>query len=260
MTITESELREILEREGADGLHRGVTVADVDRRARRIRRRRARFLGGVAAVGLAVAAAFTLPTGSAGTVPDDVWTGVMAQPSPAVPTVSRPVGEPVVGGEIANRAYTVGGVRKELRVRTGNVPTMVQIFCSGPLRRVIIWIDGGAPQKHLCGDGPDGVIFMGWWQDKSGKTATERVVSAAVLPGELDTKEKGAEDLASGMDGLFDGWERQLAEADEFPVTWSIMVRKLIYQPCQDNVRQVDPATGQMVVVRCEKKDRKAGG
>ncbi|MGW3366721.1 hypothetical protein ACWDOR_27690, partial [Streptosporangium canum] len=41
MTITESELREILDRESGDGPHGGVTVADVDRRLRGIKRRRA---------------------------------------------------------------------------------------------------------------------------------------------------------------------------------------------------------------------------
>ncbi|MET8338039.1 hypothetical protein ABZV14_10785 [Streptosporangium canum] len=259
MTITESELREILDRESDDGLHGGVTVADVDRRARGIRRRRLGALGGVAALGLAAALAFTLPGNGAVDVPDGLWTGVMAQPSPVTPTVSRPVGDLMIGPDIAKREYRTAGTREEFRVVTGRVPVSVQVMCSGPLRRLLVWIDGGAPQQQLCGRRSDGTVLVASWEDKTGKNA-EHIVSVAVLPGELDPGMTFKE--LARRDEFFEGWERQLAEAKEFPLQWSVTVRELVYPVCRDNVHQVDPATGRIVMLRCTEdgKDHESRG
>ncbi|OUC94075.1 hypothetical protein [Streptosporangium minutum] len=259
MTITESDLREILSQESDDGLHRGVTVADVDRRVRRIKRRRLGALGGTVAAGLAAALAFTLPAGGAAPAPDDLWTGVMAQPSPVMPTVSRPVGDLMIGPDIAKQEYKKAGTREEFRVVTGRVPVSVQVMCSGPLRRLLVWIDGGAPQQQFCGRRSDGTVLAASWEDKTGKNA-EHIVSAAVLPGELDPGMTFKELARS--DKFFEGWERQLAEAKEFPLQWSVTVRELVYPVCRDNVHQVDPATGRVVVLRCTEdgKDHESRG
>ncbi|MEV7006303.1 hypothetical protein [Streptosporangium sp. NPDC051022] len=80
--ITESDLRDLLHEEAEDASGAGVTVAGVNRRIGVIRRRRLRLLGGAVAAGLAVAAALTLPGSGGAGVPDDIWSGVMAQPSP----------------------------------------------------------------------------------------------------------------------------------------------------------------------------------
>ncbi|MGV9776909.1 hypothetical protein [Streptosporangium sp. NPDC003464] len=254
MTITESELREILGQEGGDGPPRGVTVADVDRRARRIRRRRLQALGGTVAAGLAAAMAFTLPAGGVTPVPDDLWTGVMAQPSPVLPTVSWPGREDMVPrGEIARRDYRVAGRRERLRVEAGEARIMVQVMCAGPLRRLVIRVDGGAPHEQFCGQGPEGLTYAGYWEDRTAKAAevAERIVSVAVLPGEVDAGAMTVEELFARKDTLFDGWERQLAGAERFPLEWSVTVRELARPACRDDVRQVDPATGRVVVVRC---------
>ncbi|GAA4227230.1 hypothetical protein FHR32_000209 [Streptosporangium album] len=257
MTITESDLREILRREGEDGLHGGVTVADVDRRARRIRRRRAGVLGGVAALGIVAAAAFALPAaGTATVVPGDPWTGVMAQPSPVLPTVSWPIGDPVPSRKLAGRDYTAAGTREKLQVRAGDAPIGARVTCYGPLRRVLIWVDGGTPLRQYCGEIPGGPLFVGWAEIR--KQAREHVVSVAVLPGEVDTAGKQVEDMLAETDELFDGWQERLAGGKEFPLEWSIEVNELTYPPCRDNVRQVDPATGRMVVLRCPEGAGKA--
>ena len=105
MTITESELREILTGEGREDQHRGVTVADVDRRVRVIKRRRLRVVGAVAGLGIVAGLAFAVPQVRNTVVPEDIWTGVMAQPTKTPRVVSTAAGGPVLLGMLANRRY-----------------------------------------------------------------------------------------------------------------------------------------------------------
>ncbi|MEU4534007.1 hypothetical protein AB0G15_03970 [Streptosporangium sp. NPDC023825] len=251
MTITESELREILngDGDGGEGRNRGVTVAGVHRRIREIRRRRRWTAGGAAAAALAVAVALNTPAG--GVTDDlDVWTGVMARPSPTVPTTSQPLGGPYPGDEVANGSYRTGGTREELRIGSGSKPLTVSVHCSGPMRRAVVWIGDNPPQLHLCGTAPGGhtrQIYRG----TSGVNVIPgeipltrgQAVSAVVLPGEVEEK------------AVFEGWEEQLAAARPFPLKWSLSVREMVHSVCRDNVRQVDPRTGEMVRLSCEGKD-----
>jgi hypothetical protein len=82
--------------------------------------------------------------------------------------------------------------------------------------------------------------------------AGERVVSVAVLPGEIDSTGKTINMLLEGMDDYFEGWEAQLTEAKPFPVKWSISVWEMVLPACRDNVHRVDPKSGKMVRLRCE--------
>ncbi|MGJ6963047.1 hypothetical protein ACSDR0_14160 [Streptosporangium sp. G11] len=254
MTITESELREILNGDEGEGRDRGVTVAGVHRRVRAIRRRRRWTAGGAVAAALTVAVALNTPAG--GVADDlDVWTGVMARPSPTVPVVSQPLGGPHPLREIVSRNYRTGGTREELRTGSRNKSLSVNVYCSGPLRRAVVWVGDGPPRRQLCGTGPDGypVVF----KETSGgdHLITGQIVSAAVLPGEVDRAGRTTGELVEGMGALFEGWEEQLAGAEPFPLKWSVVVREVIYPVCRDNVRQVDPRTGEMVRLSCEGKD-----
>ncbi|MER5646714.1 hypothetical protein [Streptosporangium sp. NPDC002524] len=253
MTITESELREILngdgDGDGREGHNRGVTVADVHRRVRAIRRRRWTTAGAVAAV---LVAAVALNTSAGGVADDlDIWTGVMARPSPTIPTTSRPLGEPHPLREIASGNYRTGGTREELQIGSGNNSLGVNVYCSGPLRRVIVWVGDGPPRRQLCGTGPDGYPMVIRETQGADHLTGGRTVSAAVLPGEIDAAGRTGGELAEGMAGFFEGWEERLAEAEPFPLKWSVVVREVIYPVCRDNIRQLDPRTGEMVRLSC---------
>ncbi|MET9066132.1 hypothetical protein [Streptosporangium sandarakinum] len=148
MTITESELREILAAEGDDGRRGGVTVADVDRRVRRIRRRRAAALGGTLAAGLAAVAALTLPDGGVTAVPDDVWTGVMARPTPRYG--ARLVNE--VGLE--KRFSTMGErLSFDLPIRPPGTMTLVVVRCP-PGAELLYWENGKYRNALSCNELP----------------------------------------------------------------------------------------------------------
>ncbi|MEU3165601.1 hypothetical protein [Streptosporangium sp. NPDC006930] len=264
MTITESELREILNEDEGEGHNRGVTVAGVHRHARAIRRRRWTAGSAVAAVIVAVVALNT----PAGGVADDlgIWTGVMARPSPMVPTTSQPLGGPFPGDEVASGDYRTGGVREELRVMSWNNSLKVSVRCSGPIRRAVVWIGDGPALWRLCGTDPDGNVVEVFTENPSGaagggdRPAGEQVVTAAILPGEIDAAGRTVSQLAQAMDGLFDGWEEQLAAAESFPLDWSLRVREMIYPLCRDNVRQLDPRTGEIVRLTCEGRDKAPPG
>ncbi|GAA3024961.1 hypothetical protein [Streptosporangium longisporum] len=247
MTITESELREILNGDEDEGRGGGVTVADVHRRVRAIRRRRW-AAGGAVAAALAAAVALTTPGG--GVADDlDVWTGVMARPSPTVPTMSRPPGDLYPGNVIAKGGYTIGGTREELRIGPGGKPLHVTLRCSGPMRRAVVWMGDGSSQLHQCGTGPDGHTtniyrrLEGVGVVPGGNRPAEgQVVSAVVLPREFQG------------DDVFEGWQEELAAARPFPLEWSLTVREMIPPVCRDNIRQLDPRTGKMVQLDCAGK------
>ncbi|GIH99699.1 hypothetical protein [Planobispora takensis] len=141
--ITESDLRELFDRESGDGPGRGVTVAEVDRRVRRIRRRRAGLAAGAAAVGLAVAAVFVLPSGSAGVAPQEVWSGVIAQPSKRYG--ARPVFDVVM-----DKRFSAMGERVAFdlpRLSSGTV--WAQVFCPRGTR-VLFWENGRYRHGPRC--------------------------------------------------------------------------------------------------------------
>jgi hypothetical protein len=252
MTITENDLRDLFDADSGGGPCRGVTAADVDRRARRIRRRRLGAAGGAAAVGLAVAAALTMPAGTAEVVPEDVWTGVMSQPGATPRVVGTPQGEPFLTDENLGEAdFQQGGVRKEVTVPTGGRRAIVIVVCEGALRKAVIWIDGRLAVAGPCGRGEGKDAYSTVWRAPENDTAIEHTVAAAVLPAHGASPEELGD--TSGVEDL-------LARSGPFDAHWRLLARGLGVPECRDGVRQIDPATGEMVLVRCEDRPSGASG
>ncbi|GAT66073.1 hypothetical protein PS9374_01717 [Planomonospora sphaerica] len=266
MTITESDLRDLFDTDSGDGPCRGVTVADVDRRARRIRRRRLGAAGGVAAAGLAVAMAITLPAGTAGVVPEDVWTGVMSRPEGSPAVVGTPRGGPFIGELVAQRGFTGGGVRKELTVPTGGGRIAVTLWCSGPVTKAALWVDGRLVTAGPCGRGSgeseetgidvteSPVYAVHWTAPPQDRRPAGHTVAGAVLRAGAGASGPAAEaDAGDPLEALTgtEDVEALLAAGGSFDATWRIEVRRLDEPECRDDVRQIDPDTGEMVVLRC---------
>ncbi|MEV0968017.1 hypothetical protein [Microtetraspora glauca] len=144
MAITESDLRDLLADESRGGPVEGVTVADVDRRVRRIRRRRLAAATGVLTAGLVVVGALTVPRAVTAEAPDDVWTAVMAQPSPSSsPSPSGRLPSQWRGvAVLAHKAYEQAGVKRRLTFQAGELPLSVYVECPGSPSYVIVWLNG----------------------------------------------------------------------------------------------------------------------
>jgi hypothetical protein len=146
MTITESDLRELLDLDSADVPHAAVTAADVHRRIRRIRRRRLSVLAGVAGAALVAAGVNALPRTVTPEVPDDIWAGVMAQPTPSNPSAFYYPDE-VVARERQVRA----GVRKQFGYPAVRKPVMIGVTCADPDSYAIVWVHGMILTSGSCG-------------------------------------------------------------------------------------------------------------
>ncbi|MFF4990138.1 hypothetical protein ACFY19_23365 [Streptosporangium saharense] len=146
MTNIESDLRDLLRQDAERGeaTGGGVTVAGVDKRARGIRRRRLALLGGIAGAGLAVAATLTLPvTGTTGSR-SDVWTGVMAAPSPSYGVVS-------VSRTILDQRFTQMGERVAFDIprKTDRGSAAAMIYCPRGAE-LLYWEDGVYRNALVC--------------------------------------------------------------------------------------------------------------
>jgi hypothetical protein len=248
MTITESELREILTGEGSDDQHRGVTVADVDRRVRVIRRRRLRVVGAVAGLGIVAGLAFAVPQVKNTVVPEDIWTGVMTQPTEPAKTpkvVSTSVGGLMNMGMLDSRRYEEGGVRKGFAVTTGSSRISVRLWCEGPLMKAVLWVDGKLVQAGPCGERDRSSTYGFAWNGPQKDRATRHTVSGAVLR----VASRSPERLTGTADV-----EHLLAANDRFDVKWELSVEKIGLPACRDNVIQVDPVTGEVVRLRCDEE------
>ncbi|MCT9929450.1 hypothetical protein N5079_04370 [Planotetraspora sp. A-T 1434] len=144
MPITETELRDLLACDSDDGLARGVTVADVNRRVQRIRRRRLASAGAVLAAGLATTGLLVTPHTVTTRAPDDIWSAVMAQPSPTW----RP-GEYTVTKVLAHAGYREGGVKQRLPFEGGQKAMGLEVGCPAPLY-VLVWINGVPAASGPC--------------------------------------------------------------------------------------------------------------
>ncbi|AWS45377.1 hypothetical protein [Streptosporangium sp. 'caverna'] len=246
MTITESELREILTGEGREDHHRGVTVADVDRRVRVIRRRRLRVVGAVAGLGIVAGLAFTVPQVKNTVVPENIWTGVMAQPAKTPRIVHAPSGAPNILGDLGSRTYREGGVRKEFVVATEAAPFSVRLWCSGPPRKAALWIDGKLVEAGPCGE-KDGQIYVVPWDGTQDNRVSKHIVAGAVLEAEARIPEQ--------LNGTADV-EHLLAASERFDVKWELKVNRLGYLECRDGVYQVDPGSGEIVQLQCDNEPK----
>ncbi|GGS52372.1 hypothetical protein GCM10010156_08800 [Planobispora rosea] len=206
MTITESDLRELFEHDSETGPGRAVTLAGVDRRIRRTRRRRAGLAAGVAAAGLA-AGVFVLPSGGASVTPEEVWTGVMAQPE-------KRYGARQVFETPLDESFSAMGERVAFdvpRLPPGNA--WVEVSCPRGAR-VLVWENGKYLHDRWCEEArltPEGPApeelsgssaFFGLGQPGTGRLEVAVVPAEAVerlgrpLTGERDAQKvvEAAED------------------------------------------------------------------
>ncbi|GGP83568.1 hypothetical protein [Streptosporangium pseudovulgare] len=255
MTITEPELREILAAEGDDGHRGGVTVADVDRRVRRIRRRRAAALGGTLAAGLAVVAALTLPGGGVTAVPDDVWTGVMAQPTPRY-------GARYVDDVVLEKRFSTMGERLSLDLPARPYGTMTQVAVHCPFGAELLhWEDGKYRNAQSCRELPADLDRSKSQTALFPESEVRRLEIAVVPPGSVRR-------LGRPVTGDRDA-RQVVADAPKTRADISVTVTLTRTEPCDGGpgcrfadeigvepvcpgaVVVTDPLDGRIVVVRC---------
>ncbi|MBO3748175.1 hypothetical protein J5X84_19040 [Streptosporangiaceae bacterium NEAU-GS5] len=157
--FTESELRDLLEHDSAEPPHSMVTAARVHRRVRRIRRRRLSLVAGVAAAALVVAGVNAIPRTVTAEAPDDIWAGVMAQPTPS----SSPQYYYYPGQLIAHEQSSKGGVRMRYTYKNILKAVSVAVTCSDTTSYAIVWVHGMIFSNGDCGPMPvrSGLFFQG---------------------------------------------------------------------------------------------------
>ncbi|MEU7000496.1 hypothetical protein [Nonomuraea sp. NPDC046570] len=142
MTITEQDLRELLERDSGDGPYRGVAVAGVERRARRIRRRRGSALAAVAAAGAGAVA--MIATAQPPVAYD--WGGVLARAA-QVDDIARAL----IAAE-----YERGGRTEEVTFKASGGRFLLHAICPEG-RQVTVTINGREMSPRACL--PGGVVW-----------------------------------------------------------------------------------------------------
>ncbi|WP_067186528.1 hypothetical protein [Microtetraspora niveoalba] len=182
MAINESDLRDLLAADSGDGTGRGVALADVERRVRRIRRRRLAAVTGVLAAGLVVTGVLTVPHTVTAEAPDDIWTAVMAQPEPS----PSPTGAftHIAAGKLVERKYQRAGVKQRFTYRNGKGIPALQIRCPDAPSYVVVWTNRFWVQGQPCGtvegkrtDGQASDVSRSW--AKNGLNTVEVLVIPA---------------------------------------------------------------------------------
>ncbi|TQS25132.1 hypothetical protein [Microbispora sp. KK1-11] len=182
MTMTDNELRDLLARDASTGGGAGVTLADVDRRVRRIRRRRG-AAGAVLAAGLAaVVMAATAPR-TVTIAPDDgpaaaATAGPSLTPPSLTPGVSYLAGQRAflveeieTGGRVLRFPYT--GISESVNVR---------VDCREPSYG-FVWLNGRLEAQGVCGLQSDHVDHPISWINESGRNlAGHNEVAVALVP------------------------------------------------------------------------------
>jgi hypothetical protein len=171
--MNDQELRELLERDSADGPLKGVTIEDIQARARSIRRRRSRMAALLAAAALVVVGAAGLPRIMAASAPDDIWTGTLAVPT-ALPPTGRPSAEvpPTASeGDTGRRPtmfeyhhYGQGGEAVSLTFESGTKESLMKsvafaVECPAD-NHVFIWLNDKLVVSRRCS--PDLRKPPGW--------------------------------------------------------------------------------------------------
>lgn len=179
MTMTENDLRELLDRDASTGGGAGVTLADVDRRVRRIRRRRG-AVAAVLAAGLAAAVTVTIAPRTVTIAPDD-------GPDAATVATAGPRPLPRERYLAGTRVYRTGKIEtggRVLRLPFTSVTTSVnvQVDCGDP-SYAFVWLNGRLEAQGPCGILRDHVDHLLSWIDESGRNLQGRnEVGVAVVP------------------------------------------------------------------------------
>ncbi|MFI6292226.1 hypothetical protein ACIBEJ_11625 [Nonomuraea sp. NPDC050790] len=225
MTLTEQDLRELLDSDSLDARHRGVSVADVDRRVRRIRTRRVRAVTALAAVAAAVA---VLSSGTA-TPAHDVWEGVMAGPLPT--SGDWELREPVV-----LKQFTRGGVRRTATFEsTAPHPMAVVVTCRSDTY-LLVWLNGLRVANEPCvrGAGPPRWLRADLRSRAGRNTVSVLLVPRSAVPGGTLT--------AAAADAM-------ASRSTPFEVTWTLQVMERDTIPaCDRPVVITDPGSGREVL------------
>ncbi|WP_433422265.1 hypothetical protein ACQP1V_12620 [Microtetraspora malaysiensis] len=234
MTITESDLRDILAAGSGDGPGRGVAAADVERRARRIRRRRLAAVTGVLTAGLAVAGVLTVPRTVTAEVPDDVWTAVMAQPEPSTSPSPLPTGAftHIAVGKLAERKYHRAGVKQRFTYRNGKGIPALQIRCPDAPSYVVVWTNRFWVQGQSCGtvegkrtDGQMSDANRSWAKDGL-NTVEVLVIPAGDVPDSLPSRLKDLSTRPAGAilakDLSINEAAAVLAKARPYQADWNV--------------------------------------
>lgn len=227
MTITEQDLRELLDQDSRDGHCRGVTVADVDRRVKGMRRRRVQVMGSVAA--LCVAAVAVGSMGSFSAAPSaGPATGASLQPSPVRSEVSWIA---VADPDLPLAGYREGGTRKTLSFTAKGFAEggRVSLAITCPAGSyALMWFNGRLVFNARCVGPFAPMKFARAEEVRKGKNE----VVAAVIP----EQEAGADETAAE-------WaEEALANARPYEAKWSVEVMRVVDAACLR--AQIRPESG----------------
>ncbi|XVQ83384.1 hypothetical protein ACQP2K_31790 [Microbispora siamensis] len=183
MTMTDNDLRDLLARDASEVRGAGVTLADVDRRVRRIRRRRG-AAGAVLAAGVAAAVLVATAPRTVTITPadgSDPAAAATAGPSPT-PDVTYLTSDRV----LLDKKITAGG-RKLLFGVAARVDSMnIQVECRTP-SYVFVWREGALVDQGPCGIQDDHVDHLRSWTDQAGRLPSGRddFYVAVVPPGSV---------------------------------------------------------------------------
>ncbi|MGP4094477.1 hypothetical protein [Nonomuraea sp. KM90] len=233
-TRQEQDLRELLDSDSAEGIaertggHRGVTVADVDARARAIRRRRGRTAGSIAMAALAVVAVASLPRTEAAPMPEDVWTGVLAQPGAA------PAPERSVPALPLYHRYERGGERETFRFRASATGVTFGMSCPAD-GHALIWLNGRFVASGPCG--PTVAEPPGWLGDPAKAREGVNELTAALVPASSAGSGRMTEERA----------ERLLAATPAYPAAWRLTVLDIRTLNCRADLIRIDPGSGEII-------------
>ncbi|GAA0912681.1 hypothetical protein [Nonomuraea longicatena] len=157
MHLTENDLRSLLA-DDSGGWHRGVTAADVHRRVRRLRARRWRAWGSVAATAGTVVAATLLP-------------GLfLRQPAPAGPAADTPSRSVAV----VAKSYPSGGVVQEFPFSGALRDLVVAVRCPAG-SRALIWLNAKPVMDRSCAG-------WSWVSAGLGEVGRQNTLQAVIVP------------------------------------------------------------------------------
>ncbi|MEV0592283.1 hypothetical protein [Nonomuraea cavernae] len=228
--MTEHDLRELLERDSQDGPHRGVTVADVGRRVRRIRRRRVQVLGSLTAAAAAVVMAAWLPSAGTAPAPAGVWTGELAQPTPTRTISLAP---------LHSSAYERGGTRETFSAVWAPEVRKVGFWITcEPAAHVLIWVNGELVDNGPCEVGPrPPARVAGGIPVRAGE---RNEFAVALIPETVaGATAKGAEWAAEA-----------LSRTAPYPLRWRVEV--VDDSVCQSRHVAVEAGSGKIIQFDCE--------
>jgi hypothetical protein len=213
--FTESDLRDLLDHDSADTPPASVTATDVHRRARRIRRRRLSVVMGVALTGLVVAGFNAVHRTEGPELPEDIWAGVMAQPTPS----SEQMLKYTTSSLLVSQGESRGGVVRRFNYRTIKGPVLIGVTCGDPNSYAVVWVNGLVFATGPCGPTSENPVIHGLLDDSGSMTA--QGLNMEVLIVQRETVPSTAKILSFAQaQGLIEA-------AKPYHVVWNLMITGL---------------------------------